>query len=132
MDLGYRAYAILQIIHITQKPAQCIDERTITYWFSKSEIVKITDAGNFANDSWDNEYYFNNKKVLFVLEKSESGPVSGPLEKSESQFYIKNDQIIRCISDKKIISKTSARVVSFAYRILDSYITRKYPSVQCQ
>lgn len=119
-------------VKFEQDESICIDGREINFYTSEGQLVKISDKGYFADDSWDFELYYQNNEICLIIEELEGGPVNNP-SKSQVTYYIDNNKIIRIV-ENNVILKTEDFHLSkpvFATKLFNSFTNKDYPPVLC-
>jgi hypothetical protein len=84
------------------------------------------------NDTfWSKEYYYNEQKVFFCLEKLNWGAATGPTIQTLYRFYIKNGKPIREMSDEKVeqLKKKSYINISIANKLIKAKSTKNFSSI---
>lgn len=112
----------------------CVNDGIVTYFLNaKKEIVKIAETGNIGDGSWNREFYFRSGKFFFCYETITGGPAEGPELKNEYRTYIKDDQVLQYMEDKKVLApgEHSAEALAISYKLLDAYHTKKFAEALC-
>lgn len=114
--------------------AGCTEEGVVTYFIENQGIVKIVESGAIGDGSWTREFYYQSGKFIFCYEMIVGGPAEGPETKSEYRTYVKDDQVVRYMEDKKIIAadtKARAQVLT-AYELIKAYTTKEFAKALCE
>ncbi len=98
----------------------CVDEGQTTYYLEKGSVRKIVEKF-IKDDAYTlTEFYFKEGKLIFALEILTSGPAIGPDTKTEYRYYVKDDQVICQMQDRKVVEADSkfTDVYNKAYKLL--------------
>lgn len=111
----------------------CVEDGQITYFHSSDGILKVRYSGFIGDGSWTTEFYFNAGKLIFCYDKQIGGPAEGKAVTTEYRLYVKADQPIRCIENKKIVKPDSKakETINTAYKVLKAYKTKNFKSALC-
>ncbi|KAA2245679.1 hypothetical protein F0L74_06910 [Chitinophaga agrisoli] len=112
----------------------CVNEGEVTYFFNaQKEVVKIVETGDIGDGVWSREFYYQSGKFIFCYELLIGGPAEGPEMKSEFRTYVKDDQVIRFMEDKKIMTPEvrSADALAVCYKLVKARTTKKFAEVLC-
>jgi hypothetical protein len=73
----------------------------LTAYFDGTEIVKIAATFNGETNSWFEEFYYRNGRLMFVFRKQEiyDAPMNKVVKTKENRFYFNNDELIRWINE---------------------------------
>lgn len=73
----------------------------LTAYFDGAAIVKIAATFNGETNSFFEEFYYSNEKLIFVYRKQEiyDEPMTKVVKTKENRFYFSNDQLIRWINE---------------------------------
>lgn len=112
----------------------CVDGGVVTYFRDKQEIVKISESGSIGDGSWVREYYYRSGKFIFCYEVIVGGPAVGPETKTEFRTYVKDDNVLRYMEDKKITpaGDKAAGEEATAYKLVKAHDTGDFAGVLCQ
>lgn len=73
----------------------------LTAYFDGATIVKIAATNNGETNSYFEEFYYRDGKLIFVFRKQEiyNEPMTKVARTKENRFYFNNDQLIRWINE---------------------------------
>jgi hypothetical protein len=73
----------------------------LTAYFDGSKIVKIAVTNNGETNSFFEEFYYSDEKLIFVYRKQEiyDKPMTKVVKTKESRFYFSDGQLIRWINE---------------------------------
>ena len=111
----------------------CVEDGQITYFRSSDDILKVRYSGGIGDGSWTTEFYFNAGKLIFCYDKQIGGPAEGKAITTEYRLYVKADQPIRCMENKKIVQPDSkaTETINAAYKLLKAYKTKNFKAALC-
>lgn len=110
---------------------ECVENGEITYFSLNGKILKAVEKGAMNDTFWSKEYYYNEQKVFFCLEKFNWGGATGPTIQTLYRFYIKNGKSIREMSDNKVeeLKEKSYINISIANKLIETKSTKNFSSI---
>lgn len=123
----------LQKAQFKYEVAGCVEDGVVTYYLHKDNIVKATESGSIGDGSWRKEFYYRSGKLFFCYEWLIGGPAGGKAVTTEYRYYIKDDNVIRCMENQKVIvsESKSSETIHTAYQLLKAYSTRDFAGALC-
>lgn len=112
----------------------CVNDGEVTYFLNpQKEIVKIIESGNIGDGSWSREFYFQSGKFFFCYEMIVGGPAAGPEMKNEYRTYVKNDQVLRYMENKKVVTPgdKSTEALTVSYKLMKAHTTKNFAEILC-
>jgi len=114
----------------------CDEKTTVDYFYQDTELVKLViDFGTVGDVYAREDYYFKDGKLVFAYEFVEGGPACDDCIKTdEYRSYIKDDQVIKYMKNKKVESckKCEFKSSSKPYTLLHLSTAEEIKAVLCR